>query len=164
MGKLFTCAGIVFLTIFTVGLATADRHTHQPPQPITTTTGDLWFVDTTGHVTQVTGATITLNPVTPTIAGEPDNIWFGTLSLPSTSPAGAATVSIAAFSGSDDWHLFHNIHGSDVTTGVTLSATGNIDDHALDSTSDERKRGFGIRGTVSNSNTKFIGDFEGVLF
>jgi hypothetical protein len=166
--KLFIGSIIVFLMIFTAGLATAAA----PPTATTIQAkGNLWFVaSATGDVTEVTGATLTLTKVTPT-AGQPNNIWTGTLVLPypnPLSPTVETTLDITAFegAGSGNPHTFHDITGTNgATQTVLLTATGRDNETARDSalTTPALQKDFGISGKLYDSGA-FVGAFEGALF
>jgi hypothetical protein len=157
MRKLLIGSAIVFLMIFTAGLATAAQSASL--FPFTTTTGTLYFVSGTGTVTSDTTAAITLNQATVT-SGEPANFFWGTLTL--TPVTGTPlTFDIAATSGEGE--LFH-ITGS-TTSGATLSAEGTIEwrrhsgRHARTRVS---APSITLGGRILDGTT-FTGRFEGVL-
>lgn len=167
MKKLFIGSAIALFMVFTAGLATAAG---PKPTMTFTATGNLWFVAAgTGDVTQATGVTLTLTKTTATtVAGQPNNIWTGSLVLPSSSPLGAVTLDITAFegTGSDDPHIFHDITGTNgATQTILLTATGKDNATAKDSalSPPSLQKDFGIRGKLYDSGA-FVGNFEGALF
>ncbi|MFZ0929456.1 MAG: hypothetical protein WAN11_12690 [Syntrophobacteraceae bacterium] len=127
MRKFLIGGAIVFLTIFTAGLATATS----PTLPCTSTTpctGTLWFADNTGAITTgppPTGVwtvtdTTTGTPVTVTffvtqygtIAGEPNcvanDLFFGELVYTDlTNGSTTTTVKFSAIRGDDGGFTFN---------------------------------------------------------
>ncbi len=156
MRKLLIGSAVVFLMIFTAGLATAVQTA--PVFPFTTTTGTLYFVSGTGTVTSDATATITLNQATVT-SGEPTNFFWGTLTL--TPVTGTPlTFDIAATSEGGDTF---RITGS-TTSGATLSAEGTIQwpRHHGRSRAHVSPASISLVGSILDSTT-FTGRFEGVL-
>ena len=157
MRKLLTGSVIVFLMIFTAGLATAVQTASV--FPFITTTGTLYFVSGTGAVTSDARATITINQATVT-SGEPTNFFWGTLTL---TPLGSTplTFDIAATS---DWGNTFRITGS-TTSGATLSAEGTIQwprRHGRFGWSHASPPSITLHGSILDGTT-FTGRFEGVL-
>ncbi len=167
MKKILIGSAIAFLMIFTAGLATAGSHGPPPLTTFTYTTGNLSFIAAGATTpTQVTGASITLSlvaPPNPNTAGQPGDIWSGTLTLPDSSPIGAATVAISAFRGPDDPKLFHDIHGSVGTGALGAEGENGVVAKDLSVSPTKYEKGFYIRGTISDGST-FVGNFEGTLF
>ncbi len=127
MRKLLIGSAIVFITIFTAGLATATS----PTLPCTSTTpctGTLWFTDNTGSITTgppPTGVWTVTNATTPTavtvtfyvtqygsITGEPNcvtnDLFYGELAYTDlTNGSATTTVKFSAIRGDDGGFSFN---------------------------------------------------------
>jgi hypothetical protein len=157
MRKLLIGSAVVFLMIFTAGLATALQSASL--FPFITTTGTLYFVSGTGTVTSDATATITLNQATVT-TGEPTNFFSGTLTLTPVAST-PLTFDIAATS---DWGDTFRITGS-TTSGATLSAEGTIQwprHHGRFGRGHASPPSISLVGSILDGTT-FTGRFEGVL-
>ncbi len=155
MRKLLIGSAIVFLVIFTAGLATAGQSAAL--FPFTTTTGTLYFISGTGTVTSDTTATITLNEATVT-SGEPTNLFWGTLTL---TPVTGTPLTFDIAATSEGGGLFR-ITGS-TTSGASLSAEGTLEWRRGHSRrSHASSPSITLRGSILDGTT-FSGRFEGVL-
>jgi hypothetical protein len=182
MRKIFAGVAIVFLVIFTAGLAAATTPDPVPtPAPIpncpeaTPCAGNLWFVPTgsagtPSTPTEITGAQLYLTkttPPSPNTAGQPNDIWTGWIKLPATGTLipSPITVYISTFQGPEDPHLFHDITGTDGAS-LLLRATGKNNDCALDPnlTPPKNTKGFGIEGAIMDNSANLTGSFKGIFF
>ena len=159
MKKLLTGTAIVFLMIFTAGLATAI--TPAPPAPpapttwtFTSSAGTLWFIaDATGTVTSDAAVTITLTQVAvPANSGQPANLFTGSLTIPSIS---GTAIPISAIGEGGAFRI--------VGSNPVLSAEGWIERTVVKSgnTKVVTQQIF-LRGVIQDP-TVFSGNFEGVL-
>jgi hypothetical protein len=160
MRKVFISGAVIFLMIFTAGLATAT----EPASifPFTTTTGTLYFISNAGTVTSdATTATITLKEATVT-TGEPTNLFWGTLAFTPASGGALLTFDIAATRGEEG--VFH-ITGATADATATLTAQGKIEcvRHFNKSTKTKSETySIALGGSILDGTT-FAGRFEGVL-
>ena len=158
MKKLLTGTAIVFLMIFTAGLATAVTPIPTPPAPTTWTftssPGTLWFVaDAGGAVTSDAAVTITLTQVAvPADSEQPANLFFGSLTIPSIS---ATPIPISAIGDGGAFRI--------VGSTPVLSAEGWIESNVVKTGNTKVvTQSISLRGVIQDP-TVFSGNFEGVL-
>ncbi|MGO9311748.1 MAG: hypothetical protein ACLQBD_30375 [Syntrophobacteraceae bacterium] len=147
MKKLLTGTAIVFMMVLTASLVSAAS-TSQPTAIYPWSgSGTIYFIDNeTGTVTPETGAQITLNQAV-TTTGEPQNFYYGFITL--TLPGGSipTNISISAIVGPEDPKAWH-ISGS---SPLLLSAEGRFSHQPQHrGTPTDARYTFSIRGAMQD--------------
>jgi hypothetical protein len=162
MRKLLIGSTIVFLLIFTAGLASADGPAKITFPFTTITGGTLYFISDLGVVTSdsttpTTPLTITIYQATVT-TGEPTNLFYGTLKM--NPGAGLLTINFAATQ--EDANLFH-ITGTD-GAGTFVVATGTILETCSKTAPHKQVLSIQLTGSIrAGTTTTTTYRFEGTL-
>jgi hypothetical protein len=168
MRKLLIESMIVFLLIFTAGLASADESAKLTFPFTTITGGTLYFISDLGVVTsESTTPTTPPTPTPPTITiyqatvtkGEPTNLFHGTLKM---NPTGTALLTINFSAIQEDANLFH-ITGTD-GAGTFVVATGRILETCVKTAPHKEVLSIQLTGSIrEGTTTTTTYRFEGTL-